>query len=329
MFTALALGTVLLAGITGCASDDGQLRTPEGSVITTTVTAIAHVDIVNPGHDFADACPGPVPADPGAPAIERVVVTEPALLDAVCALGLGPMVTAVAADAGSIPAYVGPQLGAVPAIGTAPSADAVRAAAPQVVLSTPDTADRAAALRDTGALGGAQVVMIRDGGWQDRFRQVARALGRGDGSQQTLADFEANAARLGAARDARHTQVSLVRFTGNATLIEGTETLPSQVLALMGASRPAWQGQARAVPVIDADFAELDGDVIYVSFDGDAGARRGEATLRSDRWLDLGAPSWNRVRAVDDDVWYRSQGLTAARQILRDIGGSINVPSRG
>ena len=73
----------------------------------------------------------------------------------------------------------------------------------------------------------------------------------------------------------------------------------------------------------DKNFRDADGDLIYVSFQGPKGLDHGKQVLLSDRWLDLGAPTWKRVLAVDDDVWYGTSGLAAAWLVLYDVRGSL------
>ena len=51
---------------------------------------------------------------------------------------------------------------------------------------------------------------------------------------------------------------------------------------------------------------------------------RATSVLDSDRWKEMGAPSWQRVLWINDDVWYRSSGLAAAWLVLNDIKSSLN-----
>lgn len=322
----------LTAGLTACGGADDLLRTPDGSVITTVTTRIARVDIVNPGRDYEATCLAPTTADDGTTEAPRTLVTDPVLLDAFCALGIPGAVRGVTAQAADIPAYLGPTLAAVPALGDAPTAQQVTDANAQIVLSTPETAAHLSALRETGALGSARIVTVDPGSgadWTDTFSRIAATLNRSTAAAARLAEFDAEAARIGAATDASHTQVSLVRFTADAELIEGTDNFSAAVLAHVGAQRPAGQRTAAAVAVTDANFSAVEGDIIYVSADGQQGLDRGTSMLESDRWQELGAPSWGRVRWVDDEIWYRTSGLAAAWLVLHDIRSSLNSTSAG
>lgn len=327
---ALAATAALTVGLSACASDDDVLRTPDGSVISTTVTRVAEVNIVNAGRDYAKTCLAPSAPDAGKPDVTRIVVTDPSLLDALCALGLGSQVKGVVAPAGSVPAYLGPELAAVPALGNTPDAAAVRQAAPELVLSSPATQSRLDALRDTGALGTARSATVDPtSDWQQSFRDVAAAVNRTSAAGDRLAEFDAEAKRVGRVMDADHTQVSLVRFTPDAEMIEGTGAFGAQVMTSIGVARPASQRTPDAVEATADNFADADADLIYVSFQGEKGLARGEEVLLSDPWLDMGAPTWKRVLSVDDTVWYQSSGLAAAWLVLNDVKSSLNSSSAG
>jgi len=327
---ALAATAALTVGLSACAGDDDVLRTPDGSVISTTVTRVAEVNIVNAGRDYSKTCLAPSAPDAGKADVTRILVTDPSLLDALCALGLGNQVKGIVAPAGAVPTYLGPQLTAIPALGDAPDAAAVKQAAPDLVLSSPATENRLVALRGTGALGTARIVTVDPtADWQQSFRDVAGAVNRSTAAGDRLREFDAEAKRVGRVMDAPHTEVSLVRFTPDAEMIEGTSAFGAQVLAEIGVARPASQRTPNAVPVTEDNFTDADADLIYVSFEGEKGLARGEETLLSDPWLDMGAPTWKRVLSVEDTVWYQTPGLAAAWLVLNDVKSSLNSSSAG
>lgn len=324
---ALACTATLVAALSACGGDD-VLRTPDGSVISTTTTRFAEVNIVGAGRDFSRTCLAPTAVDRGKADATRIVVTDPALLDGLCALGLGPQVRAITAPDGSVPAYLGPQLTSVPAIGDTPDAAAVREAAPDLVLSTPDTASDLDALTETGALGEARTAVVDPSGdWKMSLLAVAGATNRSSAAATLVDEFVAEAARVGRVMDAAHSQVSLVRFTPDESIIEGTEPFGAQIMELVGVARPAPQRTADAVPMTADNMADADADLIYVSYQGDGGKDRGKEVLLSDEWLNLGAPTWKRVLSVDDDVWYGQPGLAAGWLVLNDLKQSLNSSS--
>ncbi|MFT4088645.1 MAG: ABC transporter substrate-binding protein [Gordonia sp. (in: high G+C Gram-positive bacteria)] len=328
--TAFAMAGVIVGGVSACADEDHALRTPDGKIISTSTTRVAQVNIVNPERDFSKTCLAPTVPDQGESDVARVVVTDPALLDAMCALGLGSHVTAVAAEPGSVPAYLGPELTAVPAIGTYPSAAQVSEAKPALILSTPDTESTAAAVHDTGAAGSARTVNVTTGAdWRTTFTQVAAALNRNDAARQRLDEFDAEAKRTGTVLDAPHNQVSLVRFTKSAEMLEGTGNFAAGILSAIGVQRPAAQRGPDAVKVTDANFKDADADLIYISYDSPSGLDRAKSVMDGDEWQDMGAPTWKRVLWVDDAVWYRASGLAAAWLVLNDVKSSLNGSSAG
>ncbi|MCF8612246.1 ABC transporter substrate-binding protein [Gordonia sp. HY285] len=325
---ALACTATLAVGLSACGSDDGVLRTPDGSVISTTTTRFAEVNIVGAGRDYSRTCLAPTAVDPGRTDAKRIVVTDPALLDGLCALGLGPQVRAITAAPGSVPEYLGPQLAAVPAVGDTPDAAAIREAAPDLVLSTPGTAQRLDALTATGALGTARTAVVDPAGdAKASLMAVAEATNRSAAGTQRVDEFIAEAARVGRVMDASHSQVSLVRFTPDESLIEGTSPFGAQIMALVGVDRPAPQRTPAAVPMTDDNMTDADADLIYVSYAGDGGRDRGHDVLMSDEWLNLGAPTWKRVLSVNDEVWYGRPGVAAGWLVLNDLKQSLNSSS--
>lgn len=314
---AAALLGVVIAASAGCSGDE-PLTTPDGSPISTTVTRVAEVNIVSADRDYAKTCLAPTAADPGATDVTRIVVTDPTLLDALCALGIGDKAVAVTAAPDSVPAYLGPQLNAVPTIGTTPDAAAVSEADADLVLTTPQTTSSA---RPFGAV---RAVTIPDGTWQEQFQAVADAVGRSEAGRARLAEFSTEAHKTGRRMDASHTQVSLVRFGPDSETIAGTDTFAGQILAEIGVQRPAAQRVPDSFPVDSEDFRDAEGDLIYVSWEGEEGQKHAEKVLLSDEWLNLGASMWKRVLAVNDQIWYDSSGLAAAWLVLNDVKGSLD-----
>ncbi|MDH3023801.1 ABC transporter substrate-binding protein [Gordonia alkanivorans] len=314
---AAVLGVVVVAASAACSGDE-PLTTPDGSPISTTVTRVAEVNIVSADRDFSKTCLAPIPADDATTDPTRIAVTDPALLDALCALGIGDKVTAVTAAPGSVPAYLGPRLSSVPAIGTAPDAAAVSKADADLVLLTPETAASAK------PFGSVRSATIPAGDWQEQFQAVADAVGRSEAGRQRLAEFTTEAAKTGRRMDASHTQVSLVRFGEDSETIAGMDTFAGQILGEIGVQRPGPQRVPDSFAVNSANFREAEGDLIYVSFEGEKGQEHGEEVLLSDEWLGLGASMWKRVLAVDDAVWYDSSGLAAAWLVLNDVKGSLD-----
>ncbi|MFD0924205.1 ABC transporter substrate-binding protein [Williamsia deligens] len=315
VMTLAAALSVIVGGVTACSEADTGSPPGPGSV-TTTTTAIGGADLVTPERYFDRACGTESSPDPGKSDVARIAVADPALLDAVCALGIQSKVVAVAADRGTIPRYLGPTVTSLPTIGARPDAAAAAGARAEVVLGSSQA--------QTAPYGGRSVVISESATWQDQFRQVADALGRGEEGEKRLATFADQARRVGARVDASHSQIGLVRFGADSEQIAGTASFAGSILAAMGAQRPQSQRGAGPVTVTDKNFDDADADLVYVSFTSQKGQEHGTSVLRSDRWLDLGAAGGKRVFVVDDDIWYGRRGLAAAPVVLDDIQRSIN-----
>ncbi|SIS02519.1 iron complex transport system substrate-binding protein [Williamsia sterculiae] len=308
-------GLVALLLVTGTACGADSARPAGEESISITPTKIAGANYVAPARDVDSSCLAPAPVEDAVdPA--RIAVTDPRLLDDICALGLQSKVVAVVAKPGAIPTYLGRSVSSLPTIGS--PADAIRAAAarPDVVVG-----DEGAA----SPFGSARTVSVDpNASWQDRFRAVAEGLGRRGAADQLLADFTAKAKSIGKGIDATHSQASLVRFGTDSETLMGTSSFAGQILALMGVQRPATQRAPGDAVVTPDTFDGADADIIYIAFDSPAGEKHGTSVMRSDRWLDMGAPSWQRTFVVDDPIWFTASGPTAARWVMLDVQQSLN-----
>lgn len=307
--------TAVVLGLTACGGADTQSPPGPGSV-TTTTTAVGGFDLVTPERTFDRACGVPSTPDAGQADVSRIAVADPALLDAVCALGIQSKVVAVAADPGQIPVYLGPTVTSLPTIGSRPDAQRAAGARADVVLG------RSAA--QNSPYDARSVVVDESATWQDQFQAVADALGRGEEGKRRLDVFAQQAKRIGQRVDASHSQVGLVRFGADSEQIAGTASFAGSILAAMGVQRPQSQRSPGSVTVTDKNFDDADADLIYVSFTSTEGRQHGTSVLRSDKWLDLGAAGGKRVFVVDDSYWYGQRGLAAAPVVLDDVQRSLN-----
>ncbi len=331
------------AVVVGCAALTGAgCATPadDSASIIRTTTNIAGAGVVGIERDTAQACSLPTAPDPAEGATrsithpfgvtevpadpQRIVVLSTAALDAVCAVGSWEQVVGAATVDGPSPqpGYLGTGIAEIPGVGTVARPDPALIAAlnPDLIIG-----DVPAAGADFGALSGiAPTVLIGDGGdWQDEFTAIAAALGRAEAAETALANYRTEAADIGTAASANLTQASIVRFTADGTRVLGNDTMAAQALAATGAQRPTAQREG-SFEVDESDLLPVEGDLIYVMFDGEEGRAHGESVLRSDEWKDLGAAVDRRVFAVDDSVWH-TRGLTAARAVLTDLSDTLNA----
>jgi len=344
---------VAVAALTACGKGSGD----DASSIVRTTTNVAGADVVGLERDTSKACPVPsqpdqatgtrtvttpsgpvqVPADP-----KRIVVLDTAALDAMCALGLWQRVQGAAdslqpaepanpgnqpsaAIPGSAPepSYLGYGLQILPSVGTpgAPDVAKISARQPDLILGTVGDGN-AAALR-----GIAPTVLIgKDPSWQASFGAFAGALDRASAGAKAVADYHAQAQTTGAAVAAKLSQLSVLRFGAKDTQVQGDNSFAGAVLADAGVQRPtAQRGPSFTVTGVGTaeDRHRVEGDAIFVMFDGKDGLDHGKQVMGSTDWKKLGAPSDNRTFVVDDTIWHGS-GITAARAVLEDLRTNLN-----
>ncbi|TFV60333.1 iron-siderophore ABC transporter substrate-binding protein [Mycobacterium sp. PS03-16] len=341
----VALLTALVAAVTaGCGQlgDAPAAPGPMTSVITST-TSIAGAGVLGNDRRPDESCaPEPAAVDPGPAEREvrhaagqtqvradpqRIVVLSGDQLDAMCALGLQSRVVAAAVpdgDPGVQPSYLGAVIHDVPPAGTrtAPDLDAIRAAAPDLILGsqalTPDL------FAELGTI--APTVFTGPPGpdWQANLRVAGAATGRFGAAERLLGGFADAARRTGADNDAAHYQASVVQLTDDALRVYGVDSFAGSVLAQVGLDRPATQ-RFTEEPFVEvatgdsADYGIAEGDIVYVSFASDAARERAPEVLDSDAWRKLSAAQDGRVFTVNDEVWQTGEGIVAARGILADV----------
>lgn len=343
------LVAAVLAVVAGCGSteDDPASSTPMTSVITST-TSVAGAGVLGNERRPDESCaPGPAPVDPGPPEREvrhaagetrvtadprRIVVLSGDQLDALCALGLQSRIAAAALPDGrdEQPSYLGAVIHDVAPAGprSAPDVDAIRAAAPDLILGsqalTPKLFDALGQIAPTVFTGppGAD--------WQANLRTVGAATGRFDAAGRLLDEFADAARRIGLDNDAAHYQVSVVQLTEDTVRVYGADNFAGSVLAEVGLDRPAAQ-RFTDEPFVEIgtgdspDYGIADADIVYVSFDSAAARENAPEILDSDAWRALSAAQDDRVYVVNNEVWQTGQGVVAARGVLSDLRW-VNAP---
>jgi iron complex transport system substrate-binding protein len=340
--------------ISGCDSLGGTATQPSAAnppIIST--TKIAGAGVLGNQRRPDDSCaPDPAPLDEGPPTREvrhaagttevpadpqRIVVLSGDQLDALCALGLQSRIAAAALPDGSTsqPSYLGTVVHDLAAAGTrtAPDLDAIKAAAPELILGsqllTPQEYGPLSAIAPTVFTGPPGAA------WQDTLRTVGAATGRADAANRLVEGFVQDAEKTGVQNDATHFQASVVRLTETTMRVYGTDDFPGSVLATVGVDRPAAQ-RFTDKPYLEIgttdedlenspDFSAADGDIVYVSFDSPAAKQRAATVLGGDAWRKLSATRDNRVFVVNDEVWQTGEGIVAARGILDDLRW-LNAP---
>lgn len=343
------LVAALVAVLAGCGSTDADpaASAPISSVITST-TSVAGAGVLGNQRRPDESCAaGPAPVDPGPPEREvrhaagetrvtadprRIVVLSGDQLDALCALGLQSRIVAAALPDGrdEQPSYLGSVIHDVAPAGTrsAPDVDAIRAAAPDLILGsqalTPELFDALGQIAPTVFTGppGAD--------WQANLRTVGAATGRFDAAGGLLDGFADAARRTGLDNDAAHYQVSVVQLTEDTVRVYGARNFAGSVLAEVGLDRPAAQ-RFTDEPFVEIgtgdspDYGIADADIVYVSFASAAARENAPTILDSDAWRMLSAAQDDRVYVVNNEVWQTGQGVVAARGVLSDLRW-VNAP---
>ncbi|MCU1645345.1 MAG: hypothetical protein JWN03_5620 [Nocardia sp.] len=339
----LAAAAVLPAGLlAGCSkgSDDAE------SAIVKTTTSIAGAGVVGLERDTRTACALPsspdatsgtrtithaegtseVPADP-----KRVVVLSTAALDGVCALGLWERVVGAATISGPTPqpAYLGTGISEVPGVGAVGSPDPAKVAAlkPDLIIGAATDGPEYDAMKAIAPT----VLVGADNGWQAQFSAIGEALDRKTAAAKALDDYRTAARDAGNSQAANLSQASIVRFDAKSMQVQGGNSFAGQVLGDAGVQRPQSQrGDSFEVASLgaEADRNKVEGDIIYVMFDGPDGLKYGESVMHSDNWKSLSVIGDNRDFVVEDTIWHGS-GITAARALLDDMRKSLNGYATG
>ncbi|MGE0217128.1 iron-siderophore ABC transporter substrate-binding protein [Mycolicibacterium sp.] len=346
----------------GCGSSADTAGPAAGGTVITSTTRVAGAGVLGNDRRPDESCaPEPAALDDGPPEREvrnatghavtpplpevtltpadpqRIVVLAGDQLDALCALGLQSRIVAAALPDGSSeqPSYLGTVVHELPGAGsrTDPDLDAIRAAAPDLILGsvalTPEEFPELAEIAPTVFTGPPGPA------WRDTLRTVGAATGRTGAANALIEDFDRAADKTGTDNDATHFQASVVQFTDTTLRVFGADNFPAGVLADVGVDRPAAQ-RFTDKPYVEIgitdedlddgpDLSMADGDIIYVSFATAEARERAPQVMNSTAWKRLSANRDGRVYAVNNEVWQTGEGLVAARGILADLRW-VNAP---
>ncbi|MTE13130.1 ABC transporter substrate-binding protein [Nocardia aurantiaca] len=333
----VSAATLLTVGlVAGCGKTDDN----SASIVRTT-TNIAGAGVVGIERDTTKACPLPstpdsaagtktvahasgtseVPADP-----RRIVVLSTPALDAACALGLWERVVGAATIAGTTPqpSYLGTGIAAIPAVGMVGSPDPAKIAElkPDLIIGPAGDGSHYDALKAIAPT----VLVGEENGWQATFTGFAEAMNRKTAGAKALDDYRAAAKDAGIAANAALTQASVIRFEPKTIQVQGGNSFAAQVLGDAGVQRPGPQrGDSFDVTSLStqADRNRIEGDLIFLMFDGTDGLDYGKSIMKGGDWKQLAAVSDRREFAVDDAIWHGS-GITAARALLDDVRNNLN-----
>ncbi|WP_245865994.1 ABC transporter substrate-binding protein [Rhodococcoides kyotonense] len=341
-------GLVLAVGVslTASACTDTPAAEDNASTIVRSTTNVAGAGVVGNNRPTVGLCPAAAPLDPtgiegsvrpvghseGISEIPadptRIVVLDAAALDASCALGLWERVVGASTldpdfrGDGDQELYLGTGIAEIPSVGTvgSPDLNAIAGLDPDLIIGADslgtETYDALSGIAPT-------VFTSSDAGWKGTFLQSAAALGRGQTGFDELARFSADAEQVGRDVNATQTQASIVRFLPDEIVTDGPSSFAGEVLGEIGVARPPSQQETSNTVPAD-DLSGVEGDIVYVRFDGEDGETFGTDVMNGDAWKDLSSAKDGRVFAVDDTIWSGS-GIVAARALLADVTNSLNA----
>jgi iron complex transport system substrate-binding protein len=313
---ALVSALVMAASLSACADEDEPAAaaasaanvtspTPAGTPSATSATGERLVT-----HDKGQTA---VPA-----AASRVVVLDSPHLDAVLSLGLTPIGSVRSGEDEGLPAYLSDRTAGVELVGTIeiPNLEAIAALQPDLILSATvrheELYDKLSAIAPTVFTAGSGT------NWREGFQLVAEALGRADSGEQMLADYDAQADRIGEAIGASGKKAAIVRFLPDETRIYGPSTFSGSVLTDVGFTLPDLTYDEYSMAYISPEeIDQASADVIFATTYGDP-----EESTRS-----TVTPLWDRLTAVqegcqfdvEDGEWMIGIGLIGAKIILADL----------
>ncbi|MBN8183497.1 iron-siderophore ABC transporter substrate-binding protein [Labrenzia aggregata] len=168
------------------------------------------------------------------------------------------------------------------------------------------------------------VFVVNATDFKDNMKLYASSVGMEAEGEALVSAYEADVARLRAAlgENAGDT-VSVVRFVPGQLYVYRHDSFSGVVLNDIGFKRPEVQAQdGLALAVGKESIPNMEADrMFYLTYDtgnGEGTALEGE-TLKDPLWANLKVVKAGNAHKVDDGVWATSQGILAARAMLRDI----------
>ncbi|MGZ0150282.1 ABC transporter substrate-binding protein [Kribbella sp. WER1] len=260
----------------------------------------------------------------------RIAALSTGQLDDLLSLGIVPIATTRAVNAGLTPTYLTtafPQykakLGAMTDAGTrqAPNLETLATAKPDLILVNDSLGDLYPKLSKIAPT----VVTAGNGiNWKRDLLLVGAAVGKGQAAQRLVDGIAADAATRG--KSLSGTTVSMVRFTPDRTRMFGVSSFTGSIAVDMGLGRPESQ-QFRAISedVGSESIDVADGDWIFYSVQGDPAKTEAASVLAGPLWQSLKAVKAGHAIKVDDDPWYLNAGPAAARLVVQQLSEHLGA----
>ncbi|HEX4815552.1 MAG TPA: iron-siderophore ABC transporter substrate-binding protein [Nonomuraea sp.] len=316
------IGALLVAGLAACGSG--------GPADTTSTTSGASQPFRTVKHAMGETV---IPAQP-----KRVVALDQSFVDAVLTLET-PVVghTTYRSLDTSLPDYLGQVADTYgkdsTPVGTLeqPSLEKIMALKPDLIVSAKV---RHEALYDQLSKIAPTVFSETTGAiWKENVRLMGQALGKEELADTRIKEYEARAARIGAAIKAKEGElptIAIVRFAGEPTVrLYVEKSYSGLVMKDIGFPRPEGQptvDDAIAVNVSQERIPDLDADHIFVSTYADPSAEEPKQKFVTN-------PLWNKLKGEKHDVtdltWMTAVGIQGAHAIMDDVAELFGVdPAR-
>ncbi|MFD7156374.1 ABC transporter substrate-binding protein [Kribbella sp. NPDC059898] len=260
----------------------------------------------------------------------RIAALSTGQLDDLLSLGIVPIATTRAVNAGLTPTYLTtafPQykakLAAMTDAGTrqAPNLETLATAKPDLILvnnSLGDLYPKLAKIAPTVVTAGNGI------NWKRDLLLVGAAVGKGQAARHLADGIAADAAARG--KGLSGTTVSMVRFTPDRTRMFGVSSFTGSIAVDMGLGRPESQ-QFRAISEdVGSESIDIaDGDWIFYSVQGDPAKTEAASVLAGPLWQSLKAVKAGHAIKVDDDPWYLNAGPAAARLVVQQLAEHLGA----
>ncbi|NJK51601.1 MAG: iron-siderophore ABC transporter substrate-binding protein [Leptolyngbyaceae cyanobacterium SU_3_3] len=165
--------------------------------------------------------------------------------------------------------------------------------------------------------------------WQKHLEDVANILGREQEEKQLISAYWQRIEQLKQALGDRrhHLQVSIATIYPDFINVYGKVLPVSAVLNDLELQRPLAQSQDSIISLSQENLFDIDGDVLFLSYDGGETAKQSlEELQKSPLWQKLKVVQQNRVYIVDIHHWYAAS-ILAMNAVLDDLEKYlINTP---
>ncbi|MFG2797700.1 iron-siderophore ABC transporter substrate-binding protein [Streptomyces pseudovenezuelae] len=260
---------------------------------------------------------------------KKIAVLSTGQLDDLLSLGVVPMATTRADNAGLVPGYLADafpaykkRLAGMTDAGTrqAPNLETLAAAEPDLILANDSLGDLYPKLSKI-----APTVITAGNGinWKRDLLLVGAAVGKGEAARKLLDGIVADARAKGQ-RIKGDPAVSMVRFTPDRTRMFGVSSFTGSLAVDMGLSRPKSQQFHAISQDIGAESIDTaDGDWIFYSVQGDAAGTDAASVVAGPLWKSMKAVRAGHAVRVDDDPWYLNAGPSAARLVISRLADTV------